>query len=337
MAENHRELPLISVLIPVYNTKKYLNECLDSIIHQTYKNLEIILVDDGSTDGAGELCDTYAEQDARIHVFHKENSGTADARKVAVKKATGAYCACIDSDDWISEDYFEKMAQIITEYEPDLICCGTIRVCGGTQTALPLGARKGYYTEEQFATQMKPNFLMREDGSSFGVTLSAKAYKTELYREAQLLVASGITYGEDSACFYPLIYKCHTMYQMEEHLYYYRFNPNSVSQKGGKGYSWHLPQMMDDTLRKTIDINIGTYREQMNRYLFMIAYAVLQSQFRRCEPYWVIAKEIRRYLKEPYIRGIICNCAFPKSKSYILKKYMLKYKLILPLFIYWRR
>ena len=102
-------MPLISVIVPIYNVEKYLDRCVDSIINQTYKNLEIILVDDGSPDNCPQMCDDYAKKDSRIKVVHKENGGLSDARNVGMEVATGEYVSFIDSDDYISLDCYETV------------------------------------------------------------------------------------------------------------------------------------------------------------------------------------------------------------------------------------
>lgn len=104
--------PLISVIIPVYNVEKYLKSCLDSVVSQTYKNLEIILVDDGSVDNSGKICDEYAEKDKRITVIHKENGGLSDARNVGIEKAQGSYITFVDSDDFIEKNFIKILVNI---------------------------------------------------------------------------------------------------------------------------------------------------------------------------------------------------------------------------------
>ena len=99
---------LISIMIPVYNVKAYLEKAVYSVINQTYKAIEIFWVDDGSTDGSGELCDELAKTDVRIKVFHKDNEGAVSARKVGIANASGLYVLCVDSDDWIEKDCFDK-------------------------------------------------------------------------------------------------------------------------------------------------------------------------------------------------------------------------------------
>ena len=114
---------LISVIIPVYNVEQYLNRCVDSVINQTYKNLEIILVDDGSTDNSGKICDEYALKDNRIKVIHKENGGLSSARNAGLDIAKGAYIGFIDSDDYIELDMYEFLYNMLIENKVEVSCC----------------------------------------------------------------------------------------------------------------------------------------------------------------------------------------------------------------------
>lgn len=117
---NTEKLPLISIIVPVYNVKDYLKKCLDSICGQTYKNLEIIVVDDGSTDGSGEICDSYAQSDTRIKVFHQPNAGQSVARNKGLSVAQGEYLGFVDSDDWIEQDMYESLYRLLEENEADI-------------------------------------------------------------------------------------------------------------------------------------------------------------------------------------------------------------------------
>lgn len=119
---------LISVIVPIYNVEKYLRKCVDSLINQTYKNLEIILVDDGSPDNCPKICDEYAKQDSRIKVIHKENGGLSDARNAGMNIATGEYISFIDSDDWIKSEMIEEMYNRMIEDNSDLVSSGVLWV-----------------------------------------------------------------------------------------------------------------------------------------------------------------------------------------------------------------
>lgn len=120
-------MPLISVIVPIYNVEKYLDKCVDSIINQTYENLEIILVDDGSPDNCPKMCDDYAKKDSRIKVVHKENGGLSDARNAGMQVATGEYVSFIDSDDYISLDFYETLMQTMLENSSDIVECSVVK------------------------------------------------------------------------------------------------------------------------------------------------------------------------------------------------------------------
>ena len=115
---------LVSIVVPVYNVEKYLERCVDSLINQTYKNIEIILVDDGATDNSGELCDKLLFKDSRIKVFHKLNGGLSDARNYGINQATGEYLLFVDSDDWVENEIVEKLYNSIEQNSADISVCG---------------------------------------------------------------------------------------------------------------------------------------------------------------------------------------------------------------------
>ena len=119
---------LLSVIVPAYNVENYLKRCVDSLLSSTYKNLEIILIDDGSTDSSGSICDDYASRDSRIHVIHKANSGLSLTRNVGVAASTGEYIAFLDSDDWIKPEMYERLISLIEKYNLDIAGCATKRI-----------------------------------------------------------------------------------------------------------------------------------------------------------------------------------------------------------------
>ena len=113
----------ISVIIPVYNVEKYLSDCVESVLRQTYTDLEIILVDDGSKDASGRICDDYAKQDLRVRVIHKQNGGLSSARNAGIESANGQYLYFLDSDDWIAENAIELLYEAIKNTQSDLALC----------------------------------------------------------------------------------------------------------------------------------------------------------------------------------------------------------------------
>lgn len=124
--------PLISVIVPVYNVESYLPRCVDSLLTQTYENLEIILVDDGSQDASGSICDRYAGKDARIRVIHKENGGLSSARNAGLDAASGEYIGFVDSDDWMEPDAYAVMLGLMEKYDAQLVCAGRYDVNAAT-------------------------------------------------------------------------------------------------------------------------------------------------------------------------------------------------------------
>lgn len=117
-------MPIVSIIVPVYNVEKYINRCIDSILAQTFTDWECILVDDGSPDKSGEICDEYASRDSRIQVIHKQNGGVSSARNIGIKRATSEWITFVDSDDYLYEDSLFKMVELTKQYDADLYCFG---------------------------------------------------------------------------------------------------------------------------------------------------------------------------------------------------------------------
>lgn len=126
------QIPMISVIVPVYNVEQYLNRCVDSLLNQTHHNLEIILIDDGSKDNSGMLCDAYARSDSRVKAVHKPNGGLSSARNAGIDIAQGEYLAFVDSDDWVEPQTYEWMLTLVHKYDVRLVCAGRYDVDGDT-------------------------------------------------------------------------------------------------------------------------------------------------------------------------------------------------------------
>ena len=122
------EKPLITIVVPIYKVEQYLENCIQSIIKQTYTNLQIILVDDGSPDNCGKICDEYALKDKRIEVVHQSNAGVSEARNIGISKAKGEYIGFVDSDDYIDENMYEEMYELLKTREADVCICNMYTV-----------------------------------------------------------------------------------------------------------------------------------------------------------------------------------------------------------------
>lgn len=128
------EYPLISIIVPVYNVENYIDKCLQSILNQSYENLEVLLIDDGSVDHSGEICDDYARIDKRIRVFHQINKGVSSARNKGLELSAGKYIVFIDADDYVKPDYLEILYGDMEEYQVDIVSCELVPVVEGKQT-----------------------------------------------------------------------------------------------------------------------------------------------------------------------------------------------------------
>ena len=161
------ETPLISVVIPVYNVQAYLEKCVDSVLNQTYRNLEVILVDDGSPDNSPAICDSYAKKDSRVRVIHQENKGVGAARNVGVAQASGDWIAFVDSDDWIEPTMYEEMLDSALRQGSDMVICSGISEYGG-------GEHKPYNSAEYVnREELMSNVLKNNHGPSIVCILYA--------------------------------------------------------------------------------------------------------------------------------------------------------------------
>lgn len=182
----------VSVVVPIYNVEKYLNKCIDTIVHQTYKNLEIILVDDGSKDKSGLLCNQWADKDSRIKVIHKENGGLSSARNAGMENASGDYIMFEDSDDWLEPELIEHSIECIQKDEADIVIFGYRKVDEMENSIGEFIFGKGVLTKEQLAKQLHTRILEM----SFGYAWN-KLYNFQTIKDSGLQFDSTIIDRED--------------------------------------------------------------------------------------------------------------------------------------------
>ena len=229
---------LISIIVPIYNIESYLRECVESVLKQTYRNWELILVDDGSPDGCPMICDEYTKQDSRIRVVHKANGGLVSARKAGLLIANGDYVMPLDGDDFLDVQCLDTIVKSLESYSPDVLCFGYYIYYEGQVQLNPIKAeRYGLYERGDIENKIFPAFIHGSDASHFPHNLWAKVYKMEKYRKYQNSVSSRIGMGEDGACTYPLIFNSQTAVLLHECLYYYRQVRTSMT-KVRKPLSW---------------------------------------------------------------------------------------------------
>ena len=218
-----KDTPLVSIIIPVYNVEPYLRRCLDSVVNQTYKNLEIILVDDGSPDRCPEICDEYAEKDLRIKVIHKKNGGQSEARNVAIDVCRGEYIAFIDSDDFISTWYIENLYIAIKKHSAKFAICETICFSDDSK----IGCHNALYSSKLISKSdaLKSYCSLLPRKSVPFLAPFCKLYHRGLFQELRFPV--GCIY-EDSLLNYKLIDLVDEIAYIKEPLYYYYMRENST-------------------------------------------------------------------------------------------------------------
>lgn len=207
----------VSVIVPVYHVKPYLNSCLDSILAQTYENLQIILVDDGSTDGSGSICDQYAARDPRIRVIHQENLGVSAARNAGLAAATGTWIGWVDSDDWIEPEMFARLLEGATQENADIALCG--RYQEYPDRRVPFGPKS-----EAVLTGSAGLLSLLEE-TQMDNALYDKLYRRELFDGIRF--PEGRTY-EDLAVLYRVFEKADRILCLTQPLYHYRQRPTGI-------------------------------------------------------------------------------------------------------------
>jgi len=264
---------MVSIIIPVYNVEKYLDDCLKSIINQTYKNLEIILIDDGSTDSCAEICDKWKNQDSRIEVIHKQNGGLSSARNSGLDISQGKYIMFVDSDDIIAKDMVETLRNPLeSDPEIDLSVCGIETFIDGDishQRSL-MRIAKGKYSNNEYMSLI---LSKKVDNAAWN-----KMYRSEML--ANLRFIEGII-NEDFPFISELLSKCKKIEYLSEPLYFYRLRKNSITRGGINKKCWdyvsnainfktYLAKKFDD-LDKEI-VNSYIYAEMIGQLSTIIKY-----------------------------------------------------------------
>lgn len=279
----------ISVIIPVYNVEKYLNRCLESVIKQDYTNIEIILVNDGSKDSSGNICDEYAKKDDRIKIIHKNNGGLSEARNFGIKKATGSYITFIDSDDCVENDYISYLYNLIIKNDAQIsVCAYKAKYDNGTVLTQENG--KEFVLNSHDAIEKT---LYHED---FNSSTWAKMYKTSFFEDIEFPVGKLF---EDVATTYKLFFKADKIAVGLKSKYNYMIRENSILTSEFSEKKLYLVDtykiMGEEILKKYDDLKDAVIRANV--------YANISTlrQMIYCKPRLKNKeKEISNYVKENY-------------------------------------
>ena len=297
--------PIISVIVPIYNRELYLEKCIESIVSQTYSNLEIILVDDGSPDNCPAICDEWAKKDSRIKVVHKENGGVASARNAGLSAATGDYVAFVDGDDFIAPEMYSVLTQYLSE-DIELVLCRFIHYrdnseeCNGT-----FNVNEGLYSSDEII-----NYLYNKQNSEW-VSVCNKLIKKELFEG--LSFPEGRVF-EDWAIVPFLYYRSKKIFFTNQKLYYYVVhNENSI-------VSSHSLKRYYDCVLNDYDQFIFFEQNNCKDYNDSIKF-IIRADFRKMCKHYSISKKNKSMLKNAFK---ICNklCGIKNARLEILFYYL---------------
>lgn len=255
---------LVSVIVPVYNVEKYLKKCLDSVLAQTYENLEIILIDDGSTDKSGKICDEYAKKDQRIKVVHQKNGGAYVARNNGLKRASGEYITFVDPDDYIATKYIKKMIDEMIQQKADIVQCNSMVV-----TKKGIEPNKGVVSScvlDGYTAVKKMLYQTTVNSSLWG-----KIFRKELFNEFDFPITK--THG-DLYSLYFILQKAGKVVVMDEPLYYYFIRQDgSIRSKFSKktlGIIDVVNEIEKDAKLNCPELESAARSRKVNAYFFVL-------------------------------------------------------------------
>ena len=294
---------IISIIVPVYNAQDYLERCVNSIVNQTYDNLEIILIDDGAEDKSPEICDCYADADSRIQVIHKENGGLMSAWMTGVKKSSGEYLSFIDSDDWVEPEMMEEMIRAAFGCEGEIICGNFVieRSCGTTEHYHELSP--GIYEGAELENKVKSRLLGNER-RTISMSRCMKLFSRELILDNMQFCNTAIKMGEDVNIVLPALLDCKRVVILEGALHYHYFynDASMVHKYDGKMYEGI--RILTDTMKeillakKVLDWEVQWEKER----LFLLLLAIKNELRGGMKGY---AERVNQICKKEELKAII--------------------------------
>ena len=351
-------MDLISVIVPIYKVEQYLKKCLDSVCAQTYQELEIILVDDGSPDNCGAICDDYAKRDARIQVLHKQNAGLGLARNSGLEVATGKYVIFVDSDDWMELDMVETLVRAAQQHSAEMVICG-YRVV--PQSGIPRECPVCKSTERyEGAEQILPQILAPIVGPKWingaedvqEMCVWTNLYSVDLIREYNLRFVNEREFlSEDFFFNISYITKAKTIVRVPELLYCYRYNETSLS----NAFRPNRVKLLNNLIGRAIDLlrTEGiydmmsdrlkrTYIKKLRHGLMHVSQAKLTGKEKRAQYEYALQSEITKVVLTDYPKNEVplkekILVVLLENQQVILTHVYLKIQVVLIAFRQWMR
>lgn len=319
--------PLFSLIIPVYNVAKYLDNCLTSIRNQTCENFEAILINDGSVDTSGDICDRYVALDKRFKVIHQENQGVTAARKRGAYNARGRYIVCVDSDDWISKNYLSFFAREIETRNSEIICYRYYyRGNHGCVVSMLTLEKYGYYNSCELKSEIFPRLIQTKEAGCFSPSLWGKAFRRELFIVYQSALTDDIKIGEDGACTMACIANAQSLSVLDECEYFYRVDNESIT-RGKHVFDWRSPRLINEYLfDQTSNVDFD-FTEQIYRKTVHDLFSVVVSRYYLLSERKQIDADIKKNLGDECYKEALRKAVFSGSIKAKLMSRALKYKM----------
>lgn len=257
---------LVSIIVPVYNTSSFLEKCVSSLLNQSYRDIEVILFDDGSKDNSYEICKSFAEKDDRVKVFTQQNQGVAQTRLNAFDVSSGAYITFVDSDDYVDKDYVKLLVEHLERENVDMVSSQHCNVHGEHITKVERKLQ-GRFDKEGIEEILKTNYLFDRRTNTTGITvyLCTKLVKRQFMRKA-LERGLGLWYGEDQVGVTQLMYDVDSMYVSQDYTYFYVMNSSQATQK----YNPSLWQSQINCWKKMMEIDTKCLLSDQLSYRMML-------------------------------------------------------------------
>lgn len=307
----------ISIIIPVYNSRKYLEQSIDSVLKQTYGNIELLLIDDESSDGSGEICDRYAGQDSRVRVIHQKNGGCTAASLTGLSAASGDYCMFVDSDDYVDADMLEEMTHHLVGKKGEIVCCNYMLEKSKETIPAICIAKPGVYEGVGLQTEIKDRLLGNEE-RQIPFSRCMKLYEKSVFEGNEKYCDTEIFMGEDFNLVYPALLDCSRLVIMEGSLFYhYRFVETSMVHRYNPNILENVERSRSLWQRVSEGKGIKGNAKAMDREYCLMLILVMKNELRNPDKNYL--QRTQEIFTKPEIREKIVNTHLSlTSKSNIL-------------------
>ncbi len=301
MSDNYK----ITVIVAVYNSSRYLDQCVESILGQDYNNIELLLIDDESKDGSGEMCDGYAARDERIRVIHQKNAGCTAASITGLREASGDYYMFVDSDDYIEKDMISKMLMHVAGKKGEIVCCDHMLEKQKQTIPTASAAKPGVYEGDRLKTQIKERLLGNEN-RIVPISRCMKLYEKSVFEGNEKYCDTKIRMGEDFNLVFPVLLDCSRLVVMENaYFYHYRYVETSMVHRYDADMMDSVKRIENFLKKVTADKNMEN-RELLIRkeYCYMLL-LVMKNELRNPDKNYM--EKVQKIFKDENIRAIVRN------------------------------